>query len=903
MHNTQIPQTVRLWHIRKRTCVLVNKSEPLVGMSRSLAFSPRKSKGGFLAVGIGGRLANRKVGTKGQHDGKVVVVDSGNLKTLATFHVAKEEISAMCFSKDGNILAVGSKDNLIYLLNVNSPTDLQTKTTCRGHGANITAMSICDDTQWLMSNDGGGEMLFWNVNTGEQEKYLDTVQHAQFATNLCPLSWPMQGIWPPGGDLTDVNACAARAGIIVTADDFGKIKVFNAPSLQWCAPSMVHRGHSAHATNVRFNADGSRVISVGGSDRCIFVWRIVQNDVGGTELFEMPKEEFGTKKKSIKKKTSMTKREREEKIKAEAQAKMHKSRAAAVERGLKARNAEWAERRDLQRHSPSGPNRRLMGVGWSEHSTLGDVGPRHDDIEFTQFVGEGTALHKVAKQKLPSTSYFATDGTSLNHTMLHTIDQPAPPTMGSLGASPDGSPAGNVPSVDDRYIEELHNLADAVTDLATMQIDFTTPKRRRRDKATGRPVSGPSNGVFDGTGVPMPRLRMPKHLATKDMLHKWELRKQYRDRMEAIVMGDDVVSFNHSSLVAPVRPDGSPMPFHARSPRSPTYRALVSSRSPDAFFNARRFAAYGGYADANDAASHIQALHRGRQARRRAMKNQQEVKASVKIQSIHRGREARRESLKRQKARKHAQTAGGMHSLGDKHLDAESSFIQHTERQIAKIEQAALEKEELKLKLLKSSKFSMRRRRGSTGGGGGGSSFGIVTGRLDVKAFNARHEMIKAGQEPPPHSMEGLPWVDRVRQTRPRAAAMDQGPHSDKSNNPIRHFLQLNHVHGFRSQDMRNSVLYTASGDILVIAATMGICVNPKTNMQRYMSEHDEDIVSVAITHVIKKHGSYSRVATGDSGRHPKIVVWETNTMRVLTVLKDSHQHRGVTKLAFTQDG
>ena len=137
----------------------------------------------------------------------------------------------------------------------------------------------------------------------------------------------------------------------------------------------------------------------------------------------------------------------------------------------------------------------------------------------------------------------------------------------------------------------------------------------------------------------------------------------------------------------------------------------------------------------------------------------QEVKASVKIQSIHRGREARRESLKRQKARTNAQKGGGVHRLGDKHLDAEGSFIQHTERQIAKIEQAAMEKEEIKLKLAKSSKFSMRRRRGSTGGGGGGSSFGIVTGRLDVKEFSARHGKMKAGEELPQHSMEGLPWV------------------------------------------------------------------------------------------------------------------------------------------------
>ena len=65
-----------------------------------------------------------------------------------------------------------------------------------------------------------------------------------------------------------------------------------------------------------------------------------------------------------------------------------------------------------------------------------------------------------------------------------------------------------------------------------MQIDFTTPKRRRRDKKTGRPESGASNGVYDGTGLPMPRLQMPKHLATKDMIQNWDIRRQFRLQKE-----------------------------------------------------------------------------------------------------------------------------------------------------------------------------------------------------------------------------------------------------------------------------------------------------------------------------------------------------------------------------------
>jgi hypothetical protein len=41
---------------------------------------------------------------------------------------------------------------------------------------------------------------------------------------------------------------------------------------------MLHNGHGAHVTKVCFNANDTCVISIGGADRCAFVWRVVRVD-------------------------------------------------------------------------------------------------------------------------------------------------------------------------------------------------------------------------------------------------------------------------------------------------------------------------------------------------------------------------------------------------------------------------------------------------------------------------------------------------------------------------------------------------------------------------------------------------------------------------------------------------
>ena len=97
----------------------------------------------------------------------------------------------------------------------------------------------------------------------------------EWQTWSCSLGFPVMGIWPDDSDGTDINA-VSRSGsqtYIVTADDFGRINLFNYPVIVNQAPCRSYRGHSSHVMNVVFNSNDKRVVSVGGKDRAVFQWR------------------------------------------------------------------------------------------------------------------------------------------------------------------------------------------------------------------------------------------------------------------------------------------------------------------------------------------------------------------------------------------------------------------------------------------------------------------------------------------------------------------------------------------------------------------------------------------------------------------------------------------------------
>ena len=109
--------------------------------------------------------------------------------------------------------------------------------------------------------------------------------------------------------------------------------------------------------------------------------------------------------------------------------------------------------------------------------------------------------------------------------------------------------------------------------------------------------------------------------------------------------------------------------------------------------------------------------------------------------------------------------------------------------------------------------------------------------------------------------------------------------------------LNLSWVHGYRSQDCRNTLRYSSSGGVIFTAAALGVCYDKSRDVQRFQQgTHTDDILCLSI------HPDGNYCATGEVGDMPKIVVWDCSTMDTKAVLVGFHK-RGVSTCAFNHDG
>ena len=311
---------LRIYSVKSNTVLC---SKDLGRAARALAWRPN---GNLIAVGMNEFEADKAVNQKGRgksKKGKSGKKGGGDKKkgggndsssTSKSVHLYSFEMtgrdasrqvtltfksqcckSTACiadikFSKNTNLMAVGSHDKHIYMFDVPEDTMLveKEKFIFNKHSSAVLHIDFSEDGAYLQSNCQAYELLFMHTDSGKQETKATSLAdlnlapeeeaHTHWDTQTCILGWPVQGIWAPGMDGSDINSVDrdVRGKLLASGDDFGQVKLFNYPVVKEGSQFNAYDGHSSHVTNVRWTADNT-LVSTGGNDKCVMVWELKEN--------------------------------------------------------------------------------------------------------------------------------------------------------------------------------------------------------------------------------------------------------------------------------------------------------------------------------------------------------------------------------------------------------------------------------------------------------------------------------------------------------------------------------------------------------------------------------------------------------------------------------------------------
>ena len=121
--------------------------------------------------------------------------------------------------------------------------------------------------------------------------------------------------------------------------------------------------------------------------------------------------------------------------------------------------------------------------------------------------------------------------------------------------------------------------------------------------------------------------------------------------------------------------------------------------------------------------------------------------------------------------------------------------------------------------------------------------------------------------------------------------------------------FKLDYVFGFRTYDARQNLFINNEGKLVYMVAALGVVLNVKDNTQKFFGgnickpggaapqQHDDDILCLSIS------PNRELAATGQVGASPKLFVWNTNTLAVVSQYKLGKNTRGIIACRFSNDG
>ena len=208
---------------------------------------------------------------------------------------SKAEVTEVKFSPVNDKIAIGCRDDCVYIYYCDlsivqsghgraivekGQCMLRASHKLRGHSATITHIDWSYDGLLLRSMCNAYELLCWDVEAGRLDSTANMAD-VKWKTQHCVLGFSVMGIWPPYADGTDVNAVdvSGKKGLVATANDAGGlVKLFNYPCVVRHAPGKEYGGHSSHVTNIKFLRDGEILVTTGGNDRTVVVFKVVRDD-------------------------------------------------------------------------------------------------------------------------------------------------------------------------------------------------------------------------------------------------------------------------------------------------------------------------------------------------------------------------------------------------------------------------------------------------------------------------------------------------------------------------------------------------------------------------------------------------------------------------------------------------
>ncbi|CAC5367562.1 EML1_2 [Mytilus coruscus] len=236
-----------------------------------------KSQIGKPGCCLSADLKGRQIAV-GTQTGNIEILNAHNGMHVASIDVSKYRIDCIAFSPDSAMIAVGSHDGLLHILDAQDGGQGYTPSRpLKGHPTFVTHIDWSGDSKYIQSTDGQYNMINWDVEKKLRISDPRVLRDADWHIYSCTTGYPVIGPWTNMENGTHINAVhrSNYRDFLLTGDSRGRVRLYKYPC---AATKPEYRGvklYSNDVTAANFLYDDMNVITSGGTSPVLALWAVV----------------------------------------------------------------------------------------------------------------------------------------------------------------------------------------------------------------------------------------------------------------------------------------------------------------------------------------------------------------------------------------------------------------------------------------------------------------------------------------------------------------------------------------------------------------------------------------------------------------------------------------------------
>ncbi|XP_076315888.1 echinoderm microtubule-associated protein-like CG42247 [Tachypleus tridentatus] len=217
----------------------------------------------------------------GMNNGQVTLLSSQNGLVVSTVSITNSALNVLAFSPEGDVLAAGDQDGNVHIYQSRDQGKvLQNVGMMKGNHPILSIDWSSDGTliQTVTSDNEFQELVLWDVPSLERKGNPTGTIDFEWYDLTSTLGHNLLGIWE-NQDLREVvNLTSHRSyskQLLAAGDHEGYVRLFRYPCPSTLAYFREYKHGSAGTAVVRFLPGDKHLVSAGGTDGAMLVWRLI----------------------------------------------------------------------------------------------------------------------------------------------------------------------------------------------------------------------------------------------------------------------------------------------------------------------------------------------------------------------------------------------------------------------------------------------------------------------------------------------------------------------------------------------------------------------------------------------------------------------------------------------------